>query len=160
MRVNSRWGSQNARLRSVLCRKQHSPPNERPPLGYFFQIGCAAPQKAARQQVMPDDHSESVPPLPIPNRTVKRLHADDSADSRVKVGNRQAPQQQQKPHPEKVGFLRLRPRDGFQRHCSWHDRIYRLRLNEMYCSPTATGTVPNDRNGPRKSGRSTALAPC
>ncbi len=57
---------------------------------------------------MPDDHSESVPPLPIPNRTVKRLHADDSADSRVKVGNRQAPLQQQKPHPKKVGFLRLR----------------------------------------------------
>ncbi|WP_216675207.1 hypothetical protein, partial [Paraburkholderia elongata] len=43
---------------------------------------------------------------------VKRLHADDSADSRVKVGNRQAPQQQQKPHPEKVGFLRLRRRNG------------------------------------------------
>ena len=41
-------------------------------------------------QVMPDDHSKSVPPLPIPNRTVKRLYADDSADSRVKVGNRQA----------------------------------------------------------------------
>jgi hypothetical protein len=57
---------------------------------------------------MPDDHSESVPPLPIPNRTVKRLHADDSADSRVKVGNRQAPQHVQKPHPTKVGFLRLR----------------------------------------------------
>ena len=57
---------------------------------------------------MPDDHSESVPPLPIPNRTVKRLHADDSADSRVKVGNRQAPLQHQKPHPTKVGFLRLR----------------------------------------------------
>jgi hypothetical protein len=31
-----------------------------------------------------------VPPLPIPNRTVKRLSADDSADSRVKVGHRQA----------------------------------------------------------------------
>jgi hypothetical protein len=27
--------------------------------------------------------------------------------TRVKVGNRQAPQQCQKPHPEKVGFLRL-----------------------------------------------------
>jgi hypothetical protein len=40
---------------------------------------------------------------------VKRLHADDSADSRVKVGNRQAPQQQAKTPPEKVGFLRLRP---------------------------------------------------
>ena len=39
---------------------------------------------------MPDDHSELVPLLPIPNRTVKRLCADDSADSRVKVGHRQA----------------------------------------------------------------------
>ena len=43
-----------------------------------------------RQQVKPDDHSEVVPLLPIPNRTVKRLCADDSADSRVKVGHRQA----------------------------------------------------------------------
>ena len=49
---------------------------------------CSPP--AARQQVMPDDHSEVVPLLPIPNRTVKRLCADDSADSRVKVGHRQA----------------------------------------------------------------------
>ena len=40
---------------------------------------------------MPDDHSELVPLLPIPNRTVKRLSADDSADPRVKVGHRQAP---------------------------------------------------------------------
>ena len=39
---------------------------------------------------MPDDHSEVVPLLPIPNRTVKRLSADDSADARVKVGHRQA----------------------------------------------------------------------
>lgn len=39
---------------------------------------------------MPDDHSEVVPLLPIPNRTVKRLSANDSADSRVKVGHRQA----------------------------------------------------------------------
>ena len=44
----------------------------------------------AEQQVMPDDHSEVVPLLPIPNRTVKRLCADDSAGSRVKVGHRQA----------------------------------------------------------------------
>ena len=42
------------------------------------------------QKVMPDDHSEVVPLLPIPNRTVKRLSADDSAGSRVKVGHRQA----------------------------------------------------------------------
>ena len=39
---------------------------------------------------MPDDHSKLVPPLPISNRTVKRLRANDSADSRVKVGHRQA----------------------------------------------------------------------
>ena len=39
---------------------------------------------------MPDDHSEVVPLLPIPNRTVKRFCADDSAGSRVKVGHRQA----------------------------------------------------------------------
>ena len=41
-------------------------------------------------QVMPDDHSELEPPLPIPNRTVKRYRADDSAVTSVKVGYRQA----------------------------------------------------------------------
>ena len=40
--------------------------------------------------VKPDDHSEVAPLLPIPNRTVKRFSADDSADSRVKVGHCQA----------------------------------------------------------------------
>ena len=45
---------------------------------------------AAQQQVMPEDHSEVVPLLPIPNRTVKRFSADDSADPRVKVGHPQA----------------------------------------------------------------------
>ena len=39
---------------------------------------------------MPDDHSKLVPPLPIPNRTVKQLCADDSAATSVKVGYRQA----------------------------------------------------------------------
>ena len=47
-------------------------------------------QRPVRQQVKPDDHSEVVPLLPIPNRTVKRLCANDSAGSRVKVGHRQA----------------------------------------------------------------------
>ena len=42
------------------------------------------------RQVMPDDHSKLVPPLPIPNSTVKRLCADDSAATSVKVGYRQA----------------------------------------------------------------------
>ena len=35
-------------------------------------------------------HSELVPRLPIPNRTVKRLSADDSMDTHVKVGHCQA----------------------------------------------------------------------
>src|ERR1700712_2040407 len=69
---------------------------------------------------MPDDHSELVPPLPIPNRTVKRLHANDSADTRVKVGNRQAPHllyKQPKTPPNKVGFLRFgRPNSKLTTH--------------------------------------------
>ena len=55
-----------------------------------LRIGCSAPPRAEQQPVKPDDHSEVVPLLPIPNRTVKRLSADDSAGSRVKVGHRQA----------------------------------------------------------------------
>ena len=39
---------------------------------------------------MPDDHSKVAPLLPIPNRPVKYLRANDSADSRVNVGHRQA----------------------------------------------------------------------
>ena len=45
---------------------------------------------ARAQPVTPDDHSELVPLLPIPNRTVKRLCADDSGRTSVKVGHRQA----------------------------------------------------------------------
>ena len=40
---------------------------------------------------MPDDHSKVEPPLPIPNRTVKRLCADDSeqlaCESRLSSGS-------------------------------------------------------------------------
>ena len=53
---------------------------------------------------MPDDHSDVVPLLPIPNRTVKRLSADDSAGSRVKVGHRQALTALDKPQPNGWGF--------------------------------------------------------
>lgn len=48
------------------------------------------PQPACRQPFTLDDHSKVVPRLPIPNRTVKRLCADDSWHSPVKVGHRQA----------------------------------------------------------------------
>jgi hypothetical protein len=60
----------------------------------FSQICCMTPSAPRRllcsTQVMPDDQSKLVPPLPIPNRTVKRLRADDSAATSVKVGHRQA----------------------------------------------------------------------
>ena len=75
----------------------------------FFQIALFEPSVATTAQtalqVMPDDHSKSVPPLPIPNRTVKRLRADDSAATSAKVGHRQAviPQKPSSPRPE--GFL-------------------------------------------------------
>ena len=51
------------------------------------QVACFL---AGYRPFMPDDHSKLVPLLPIPNRTVKRLSADDSAGSRVKVGHCQA----------------------------------------------------------------------
>ena len=57
---------------------------------------------------MPDDHSELVPLLPIPNRTVKRLSADDSAGSRVKVGHRQALTAPETPSRYRLGVFALR----------------------------------------------------
>jgi hypothetical protein len=53
---------------------------------------------------MPDDHSKLVPPLPIPNRTVKQLCADDSAATSVKVGYRQA-SYMKNPTGDPVGFF-------------------------------------------------------
>ena len=56
-----------------------------------LRMNCCTPENScSSEQFKPDDHSELVPLLPIPNRTVKRLSADDSAGSRVKVGHRQA----------------------------------------------------------------------
>lgn len=74
-----------------------------------LRIGCKAlpPRNARQQQVKPDDHSEVVPLLPIPNRTVKRLSADDSAGSRVKVGHRQAINSQPPLPPKVTGVLLL-----------------------------------------------------
>ena len=62
-------------------------------LPFGLDVACARREAGSatdNRQVMPDDHSELVPPLPIPNRTVKRLCADDSAATSVKVGHRQA----------------------------------------------------------------------
>ena len=56
------------------------------------ECGLAMPSGATDSPTSTsDDHSELEPLLPIPNRTVKRLSADDSEDPRAKVGHRQAP---------------------------------------------------------------------
>jgi hypothetical protein len=61
-----------------------------------------------------DDHSRVEPPLPIPNRTVKRSRANDSRHPPVKVGHRQTPyaypkiqnlRVQKKPPPKMRGFF-------------------------------------------------------
>src|SRR5450830_521229 len=67
----------------------------------------AVDTSTAQHQVMPDDHSELVPLLPIPNRTVKQLRADDSAGSRVKVGHRQALTALKTPSRQLAGVLSL-----------------------------------------------------
>ena len=60
----------------------------------FFPIRLRVNDKVTSsthsQPVMLDDHSDLDPPLPIPNRTVKRICANDSAATSVKVGYRQA----------------------------------------------------------------------
>ena len=67
----------------LLPRLEWLKPSKRPAL-------TRSPQDSAVQQATLDDHSEVVPPLPIPNRTVKHLSADDSGCTSVKVGHRQA----------------------------------------------------------------------
>ena len=67
---------------------------------------------------MPGGHSEWVPPLPIPNRTVKPLSADDSTDTRAKVGHRQAPHQGPQ-HTLGAFLCHARPRA--------YDRLHRVR---------------------------------
>ena len=54
--------------------------NPQSELDYFFPRLVVMASNPPQHPLMPDDHSELVPPLPIPNRTVKRLHANDSAD--------------------------------------------------------------------------------
>lgn len=69
-------------------------PHRRAPRPYSrrasFQDWPSSCVARAWHPVTLDDHSKVVPLLPIPNRTVKRLCADDSGLSSVKVGHRQA----------------------------------------------------------------------
>ena len=86
---------------------------------------------ARAQPVTPDDHSELVPLLPIPNRTVKRLCADDSGRTSVKVGHRQA-------------FIAQNPQLNAAGFCFWHANALAPRGRTGYAALArpAWGTGP------------------
>jgi hypothetical protein len=71
---------------NLLLPNDDSPENER-----CLCLGTATLAKRVSVPFKSDAHSKVAPPLPIPNRTVKRLSANDSAATRVKVGQRQTP---------------------------------------------------------------------
>ena len=79
-------------------------------------------------KVLPDDHSKLVPLLPIPNRTVKRLSADDSAGSRVKVGHRQASNSPKRLTDRWGVFFRRRQKSSKENAKAWYNR--RLRWSQ------------------------------
>ena len=56
---------------------------------------------------MSDDHSEVVPPLPISNRTVKRLSADDSADYLCESRSSSGSYSKRKPRLNESGLFAL-----------------------------------------------------
>ena len=60
-----------------------------------------------RHKLQSDDHSVLEPPLPIPNRTVKRDRANDSALACVKVGHRQTHTYSKPRRKSLRGFARL-----------------------------------------------------
>ena len=81
---------------------------------YFFRIATKAEKQGAfnlssvfcpLSSVMSDDHSELVPLLPLPNRTVKRLRADDSVDYPCESRSSSDSLQSKNPQVEIWGFL-------------------------------------------------------
>ncbi len=62
----------------------------------FYPIGFF-PISLVSSTLLPGGYSNLEPLLPIPNRTVKRVCADDSVHSHAKVGHRQTIQQRPDP---------------------------------------------------------------
>ena len=91
---------------------------------------------------MPDDHSKVVPLLPIPNRTVKRLCADDSADSRVKVGHRQALTAPNTPLVERPwGFLRYKCEGCLAALAKNLQDLDEVKKSDVYCKASLLKTA-------------------
>ena len=78
---------------------------------------------------MSDDNSKLVPLLPISNRTVKRLRADDSVHTYVKVGHRQTPYNAKSPLRKRWGLF------AFVQLCTMNLRFV-LRLSKRPAAPS------------------------
>jgi DNA-binding protein H-NS len=143
-----------------MQRDTHNPalPN-RSEIAASSSLGCLKRRRHAmcsrggpeNRQVMPDDHSELVPPLPIPNRTVKRLCADDSAATSVKVGHRQAVIQKTPVASRRRGFLLWtaqcegkRPRNGGARPAGRRLPHRRFALLELFTDTSGRLRWRND----------------
>ena len=112
----TRYRSRNpTRLNTPDAIKMHSPTGWTLIQYRLYEFAALTPTRSAQQPVMPDDHSKLVPLLPIPNRTVKRLRADDSADPCVKVGHRQALTSASPAPPPQAEGSRLASRAKLQR---------------------------------------------
>ena len=74
---------------------------------HFFLFDVWRAPRDERYKLQSDDHSVLEPPLPIPNRTVKRDRANDSALACVKVGHRQTHTHSKPRRKSLRGFVRL-----------------------------------------------------
>ena len=74
---------------------------------HFFLFDVRRLTRDERYKLQSDEHSVLEPPLPIPNRTVKRDRANDSALACVKVGHRQTHTYSKPRRKSLRGFVRL-----------------------------------------------------
>ena len=104
--------SNSKQQESGLRDQQHLGPSAQHTINtpYFSSMrqprqGPKSPKPRLNQRI-PDEHSALVPPLPIPNRAVKRRRADDSMDYPCESRSSSGPKTK-KPRPSGRGFLHL-----------------------------------------------------
>ena len=83
---------------------------------------------------MSDDNSKLAPLLPISNRTVKRLSADDRVHTYVQVGHRQTPYKAKTPSRYGGGF------------CFYTIQIMMIYLNEVIACRRHVAVMANMRD--------------
>src|SRR5450759_4702054 len=80
---------------------------------YFTQNASVTPRAPSpnrdRTKRIPDEHSTLVPPLPIPNRAVKRCCADDSMDCPCESRSSSGPEKTKSPGHQSGLFASVAP---------------------------------------------------